>query len=290
MKTKQDKKRNSRWLHHYKFVMYDQDDRRPKFAFKINFINVMLLFALFSVIVIIATLLMLKYSPLKSYFLPEPPAVKESQYKKQILGLQEQIEKLENKIVSSEIYINEVKKVVSGQIKAAEVDTALMAKEYPYSIDDDKLKPSKEDSIFRQEIAKEELDAMSQKTGSSDANLLYTPLKGVVTAGYDVTENHLAIDVAAPEGDAVKAVADGNIVFSDWTPDTGYVVMISHPKNMISVYKHNSAVYKKVGETVKKGEAVAAVGNTGELTTGPHLHFELWINGNAVDPATYIDF
>src|SRR5690606_11424480 len=151
------------------------------------------------------------------------------------------------------------------------------------------LSPSKDDLKLREEVEREEMFSVSTSAQSSESgNLLFTPLKGIVTAGYNPKENHLAIDIAAQEGEAIKSVAAGTVIFTDWTPDTRYVAIIQHKHGMLSVYKHNLTVYKKIGDVVKKGEVISAVGNTGELTTGPHLHFELWIDGTPVDPQQYI--
>ena len=153
------------------------------------------------------------------------------------------------------------------------------------------LNPTKDDLNLRKEVEEEEMFSVQGMNDSGESgSLLFTPLKGFITSGYDTKENHLAIDIAAQQGEAIKSVAAGTVIFTDWTPDTGYVVVVQHQMGMISVYKHALTVYKKIGDVIKKGEVIAAVGNTGELTTGPHLHFELWVEGSPVDPQMYIVF
>ena len=115
-------------------------------------------------------------------------------------------------------------------------------------------------------------------------------MKGVVTNHYDPPQNHYGIDLVAAPNEVVLAVANGTIVLSGWTLETGYTLSIQHENNFISVYKHNSKLLKHQGDRVKAGEAIAIIGNSGELTTGPHLHFELWQNGNSVDPTKFIHF
>ena len=116
-----------------------------------------------------------------------------------------------------------------------------------------------------------------------------TPLKGVVSQGYDPSI-HPYIDIAAPSGSVVKAVLDGTVVFTGWSADTGHTIQIQHDGDIISIYKHNEKLLKKTGDKVSAGTPIALVGNTGEMTTGPHLHFELWHKGESVDPTKHISF
>ncbi|MFT5512757.1 MAG: hypothetical protein ACI8SE_001155 [Bacteroidia bacterium] len=118
----------------------------------------------------------------------------------------------------------------------------------------------------------------------------YTPLKGVITDTFNVQNKHTAIDIASYPNAAVKATLDGTVVLSSWTPETGHVMLLQHTDNFISVYKHNAVLLKKQGTRVRVGEVIALMGNSGELTSGPHLHFELWHNGQAVNPIDYIKF
>jgi len=118
----------------------------------------------------------------------------------------------------------------------------------------------------------------------------YTPLKGVITDTFNVRNKHTAIDISSYPNAAVKATLDGTVVLSSWTPETGHVMILQHTDNFISVYKHNAVLLKKQGARVRVGEVIALMGNSGELTSGPHLHFELWHNGSAVNPTDYIKF
>ncbi len=115
-----------------------------------------------------------------------------------------------------------------------------------------------------------------------------SPLDGYISDGFNKENNHLALDIVSKSGEPVKAIADGTVIFTDWTPDTGFIVIIDHGSQFLSIYKHNLDVYKKIGEKIKRGDIISSVGNTGEFTTGPHLHLEIWKNGHAVDPEKYI--
>jgi len=121
-------------------------------------------------------------------------------------------------------------------------------------------------------------------------NYFFPPVKGVVTNGFSPSENHFGIDVVAGEDEPVKAIADGTVILATWTLETGYVVGIQHSNELISIYKHNSVILKTVGDPIRGGEIVSIIGNTGEQTTGQHLHLELWYRGNPLDPREFITF
>ncbi|NTV83610.1 MAG: M23 family metallopeptidase, partial [Bacteroidales bacterium] len=165
--------------------------------------------------------------------------------------------------------------------------------------DNVKMKRSAEDSLLRLEVENqnkyslykiETNDNASQKKSSIGSVLFFSPLKGIVTNQYNPAQKHYGIDIVAKQNEAVKAVLDGTILFSNWTLETGYVIAVQHSQNIVSLYKHNSALLKKEGDYVRAGDPIAIVGETGELVTGPHLHFELWSDGNPVDPKEYITF
>ena len=119
---------------------------------------------------------------------------------------------------------------------------------------------------------------------------LVPPVKGTISAGFSEAQSHFGIDVLAPKSTPIKAILDGHVIFSDWTLETGNTIGIQHNNNMVSIYKHNSSLLKKMGSFVKAGEAVAVIGNTGTISSGPHLHFELWVDGLPIDPQKFINF
>ncbi|MDZ4759028.1 MAG: M23 family metallopeptidase [Bacteroidota bacterium] len=123
-----------------------------------------------------------------------------------------------------------------------------------------------------------------------DNFMFIAPVKGFVTEKFSPDANHSAVDVVAKPDEAVKSTLAGTVVFSSWTPDAGHVIGIQHPNNIFSVYKHNSVLLKNAGAFVNAGDAIAIVGNSGELTTGPHLHFELWHNGSPLNPEDFMKF
>ena len=149
-----------------------------------------------------------------------------------------------------------------------------------------------QDSILRMNVTKEEQFQLSLAEGRNlhiEGMHFFCPLKGVISQGYDPSI-HPFIDITAPANSMVYAVLDGTVIASGWNDDSGYTIQIQHVNDIISIYKHNQKLLRKVGDKVTAGEPIAIVGNTGTLTTGEHLHFELWYRGEAVDPTKYINF
>ena len=156
------------------------------------------------------------------------------------------------------------------------------------------LKASKNDSLFRQAIEREGQFDVFSETSDKPLELIniafYAPLKGIISDSFNLQNDHFGVDVLAAENEAIKASLGGTVVFSDWTSETGYSIAIQHDNNIVSLYKHNSVLLKKTGELVKAGDVIAIIGNSGEFSSGPHLHFELWHKGNAIDPEHHILF
>lgn len=270
-------------------IILNEDEQEEQFSFRLNRMNVLVVIALMTFFTILCTTLTLLFTPIKDYLLPNEKQI-DVRDKQELLNLSNQLDSLEMRQKANDLYIKNIRAILAGEIPIPPIDTT---KRPITSVDLSKvdLSPQKEDLKLRSEVEQEEMFNIKGNQYSQEAgSLLFTPLKGIITSTYEPEINHLAIDIAAQQGEAIKSVAMGTVLFSDWTPDTGYVVIIQHQRGMISVYKHALTVYKKMGDVVKKGEVIAAVGNTGELTTGPHLHFELWIDGSPVDPQQYIVF
>lgn len=285
------KKKNikSRLIHHYRWMLVDDSTREAKFSMRITILNLLLVFAFLTTLLFGLAYAVLKFSPLKTYFIDETITFDQVKSEKEILRLNEKIIAIEDTLSRNNLFIQHLQKVVSGDLKAAEVDS-LMSKSTPVLLDDKSLKASAEDSLFRVQIAQEELESLKNSTTTNNLATLYPPVRGIITGKYSISENHLATDIAAPIGESVKAVTKGIVVFSGWNPDTGNTIILKHDNDVMTMYKHCAKVFKEIGDEVAKGDVIASVGNTGELTTGPHLHFELWIQGHAVDAEEYIEF
>ncbi|MGB2128646.1 MAG: M23 family metallopeptidase [Flavicella sp.] len=198
---------------------------------------------------------------------------------------------LENKLRAKNMTIDSLVLLSrsSGGLKIGE-----LANEKPFSQVDPSeellFETSKKDSLFRERVYREDRYSLFAFNSNSNNTSFAAPVKGVITQTYDAKSKHYAVDVAVSDKTPVLAVSNGTVLFASWTSDTGYVIVIEHTNNYISVYKHNKVVYRSQGDIVKTGEVIAMAGSSGTLSTGPHLHFELWYQGYAVNPVNFIEF
>ncbi len=154
------------------------------------------------------------------------------------------------------------------------------------------LSASPIDSQFREEFEMGIIEEQIGLTGNSDLLevFFFSPITGLISRKYNLQEDHYGVDIVSKKNEPVMSVASGTVILSSWTQDSGYVIAIQHSANLISIYKHNAELLKKTGNFVNGGEVIAIIGNTGDLTDGPHLHFELWYKGNPVDPEDFVTF
>jgi murein DD-endopeptidase MepM/ murein hydrolase activator NlpD len=155
------------------------------------------------------------------------------------------------------------------------------------------LKPAATDSAFRKEFEKNEFSLVSLTSGKYrelQEIFFFTPITGFISDKYDVKKGHYGVDIVTKSNEPVKCLADGMVILSSWTQDSGNVIAVQHRGNLVSVYKHNAGLLKKVGSFVNAGEIISIVGNSGEMTDGPHLHFEMWYNGNPLNPEDFVTF
>jgi len=284
---KKDKRKFSRkLLHKYRLVILNEETFEERFALKLTRLNVFVVSALAAILIISATILLIAYSPLKEYI----PGYSSTALKKQATELNYVTDSLQTVINANEEYLNRIKQVLTGEIASVNINQDSIIKAAEIDNSEFNLKPSKEDSILRAKIDKEDKYSLFESATSKVNFVLFPPVNGTISEGYDVSSKHYAVDVVVASETAVKATADGTVVLAEWTTQTGYVVVIEHGDGLLSVYKHNATLTKEQGDIVKAGEVIAISGNTGELTTGPHLHFELWSNGYPIDPTTFIDF
>jgi lipoprotein NlpD len=158
------------------------------------------------------------------------------------------------------------------------------------SLDDIDFATSTKESLLRQNVEEEEKGALFFNNNKNNLVLFFTPISGVITERFNVSTLHYGVDVVAKENSRVASVLSGTIVVSDWNPETGHSIGIQHKDGYLSFYKHNSVLLRSVGDYVKGGEHVAIIGDSGEFSSGSHLHFELWQNGKPVNPENFILF
>jgi murein DD-endopeptidase MepM/ murein hydrolase activator NlpD len=272
-------------LHKYRLVVLNEDTFEERFSFKLNRLNVFVFSTIFAVALIAFTTLLIAFTPLREYI----PGYSSTTLKKKAANLTYKTDSLQRVIAINEQYLISIRKVLSGDVEWADFNKDSILEAAQMEVTEVDLIASKEDSLLREKVAQE--DKYNPLTGDHEVNfVLFAPVKGIISEGYNPNKKHFAVDVVTSKDAPVKATADGTVIFAEWTSETGYVILLKHKNNLLSVYKHNASLNKEQGELVKEGEVIATVGNTGEYTTGPHLHFELWSDGFPINPSNFIDF
>jgi|TARA_B110000977_G_scaffold23956_1_gene28996 murein DD-endopeptidase MepM/ murein hydrolase activator NlpD len=269
----------------YRLVVLNEDTFEERFSLKLSRLNVFVLGGVFSILLIVITAVIIAFTTIKEYI----PGYASSKLKADAIKLTFDADSLKQKLAILENYTKALKPILTGEISSEEIDS-LQVKARQITIDENELDASKEDSLFREKIDRETRFAILNTAKSNVKIVFFAPLKGTISQDFEATSKHFAIDIVAKTGTPVKAVADGTVIFSGWSAETGYVLLLKHDNDYISVYKHNGNLLKQQGDFVKSGEVIASVGSTGELSTGPHLHFELWKGGYAMNPTNFIDF
>ncbi len=271
---------------HYRLIIYNDSSIQTVWSIKLTPIKVLTLGSIGAILLILFTTVIIAYTPLREN-IPGYPSAKVRQ---QIIYNYILVDSLENEIKNRDSYFEKIKTLFQGDVPLDESSTPSSGLK-TYNV---KFKSSNADSIFQDKLLEEKLNlsiSSNQKKLPSISNIhFFTPLRGLITNKFDTKTEHLAVDIVGSPNSRISSVLDGTVVFAGWTMNTGYSIYIQHENNLISAYKHNAELLKEVGDKVKAGDAIAIMGNSGELTTGPHLHFELWHNGTALDPETYIDF
>jgi len=286
VKKKKSKKISKKLLHKYRLVILNEDTFEERLSFKLNRLNVFVLVTLSSILLVVFTILLIAFTSLREYI----PGYSSTALKKKAIELNFKTDSLQKVITLNEQYYASIKKVLEGDVKTVVFNRDSIINAASIETADINLKPSPEDSLLRERVEKEDKYNLFENNKEGEGLVLFSPVSGTISQEYDAQIKHYAVDIVALKDTPVKAVAAGTVIFSEWTTETGYVIIMEHKNGILSVYKHNGSLNKNQGDFVRAGEVIASVGNTGELTTGPHLHFELWNNGNPVNPADYIDF
>jgi murein DD-endopeptidase MepM/ murein hydrolase activator NlpD len=285
-KKKKEKKFTKKLLHKYRLVILNEDTFEERFAIKLTRLNVFVLTSLSAIFIIFFTILLIAFTPLREYI----PGYSSAKLKKEASMLNYKTDSLVQELELNKRYYASIKKVLTGDVSTVDFNRDSVieaAKNDPEIL---QTTTNRQDSLLREKVEKEDKYNLFEESSSPNNFVLFPPVNGTISEGYNIEDKHYAVDVVVATNTPVKATADGTIIFAEWTVETGYVVIIEHNQELISVYKHNAAITKSQGDLVKAGEVIAMSGNTGELSTGPHLHFELWSKGYPVNPTNFIDF
>jgi murein DD-endopeptidase MepM/ murein hydrolase activator NlpD len=275
--------------HKYRLVVMNDETFEEKYSLKLSQLNLFTALGLLSIGLIILTTFVIAFTPLREYI---PGYSSDVEMRRNLLVLAEKVDSLKTSSEGKDALLFNIKQVMSGNVTSAATKPRENSKP---DISKVTLTPSEQEAKFREQV--EEQDRYNLNNAISDSYMseisnyyFFTPLKGKVTTSFNPALKHYGIDVVAPKNEAVKSILDGTVIFSGWTIETGHVIQIQHANNLVSLYKHNAVLLKKEGEKVKAGEAIAITGNSGELSTSPHLHFELWYDGKPIDPQEFMVF
>lgn len=286
-------KKNSRWKifteqlrNKYRLVILNDDSFAEKFSLRLSPLGIIILFGSITIVMTTFVISIIAFTPLREYI----PGYGNVNDRKDIIALNLKADSLENTLKSRDWYINNLLNVFSGK---TEGKTAKPLKDTTGKYSNIVVKPSDQDLKLRHDIETNQLSSTSDKVSANKLSTLsnyffFSPLKGIVTNSYNLNEEHFGVDIASNENEFVKATLDGTVIFSGFTSADGYVIQIQHGNDLMTIYKHCSTLTKKTGDFVKAGEPIGIVGNTGENSSGPHLHFEIWYNGFSINPQHYV--
>lgn len=272
-----------------KFRLAVIDDRTHKHLFNLHFTRTGFFVGLVSILVVLTALIysLVAFTPLRTFI----PGYPDAHSKRAAIQNAMRIDSLENVIYRWELYSENLRRVVDGE-EPLKIDSIINARSSRQVSQEELTELALKDSLLRQHVKDEEQFGISDRDKRNlpiEGLHFFTPLKGVVSQGYDPAI-HPFVDITAPAGSVVKATLDGTVIYDGWSEDAGYTIQIQHDGDIVSIYKHNEKLLKKTGDKVTAGSPIALVGSTGNLSTGDHLHFELWHKGESVDPTRYISF
>ncbi|MBK9272067.1 MAG: M23 family metallopeptidase [Saprospiraceae bacterium] len=280
-------------------IIREEDTFEEIETYKLTLLNVyILLSSLFFASGLILLALIIA-TPLKTYI----PGYGDVKNTGEFIQLEKRLENLDKELKAREVYIDNFRRMISNEpITTADVTKDItinqeVSNPIPKIKEDSLLRANYQQNLGKSQSTKQQSKPIRNFTNSGtdiDKDLydlpFSSPLKGTLGAHFGPDKDHFGLDIIAPENSPIKSILPGVVIQSDWTLENGHTISIQHANNLVSVYKHNSALLKRTGTNVRSGEAIAIIGNTGTLTKGPHLHFELWHKGNPVDPAQYIRF
>lgn len=273
----------------FRFVVMNDQTLEEKFSLRLTPMNIIVVGGSSALLLIILTLYLIAFTPLREYV----PGYADVNMRRNLIKMTLKTDSLMQKVNADEKYLKNILNIINGK-----VDTALPSKKSgPRQLYDSiqQLNKSESDSLLRWQIENQEKFTLISRGDKAFASGIgsysfFTPLKGNITTKFNTAQKHYGIDIVSAANEGIKSSLDGTVVIANFTSETGYVIGIQHSNNLFTFYKHNSALLKSVGDYVKAGEVIAIIGNSGEFSSGPHLHFELWYNGTPVNPIDFINF
>ena len=281
------KKFLQRLRHRYRLVVMNDDTFEENLSLRLTPLGLLILVSAITIVMVMIVTSLIAFTPLREYI----PGYADVAMRRELITLAMRSDSLEQALNEQNMFNENIANVLRGNIKP---DTTGNKPDKSKEYEKLKINASQKEGQLKYSIESQDkyslaYGAESNKSGISNF-FFFTPIKGVVSEQFKSQDRHYGVDIVGPENEPIKVTLDGTVILATWSSETGYTITVQHTNNLISVYKHNSVLLKKVGDYVKAGEAIAIIGNSGEQTTGPHLHFELWYNGSAIDPQGYMVF
>jgi len=279
----------SRFLKRYIIVVYNQGNFKERISISLTPINLLLLLSSLVLFSFACGAFLIAFTPIKEAI---PGFGNSYMSSSKVLHLQNRVDSFERVVSDYNTYFDSLKKVLKGDTSKTSLrnndNSGSLFHYASYSPTPAHTVPER--SGWHQPTSTSPGTAITHQLYNSPTLQLFPPVEGYISQHFDAGEDHNAMDIITAPNAPVKAVDNGTVIYSEWSAQTGNNIIIQHPNNLVSVYKHNSVLLKKVGTFVSRGDVIALVGNSGEFTTGPHLHFELWIDGSPTDPEEFISF
>jgi len=277
--------RISKLLEKFHIVLVNEKTLEKRQILTSSRLQIALTSALAFITLLSLVFLIIYFTPLKEYFRGYTSTeLRESSFDNAI-----KLDSLESLYLMQKNYISSVKDLLAGKIDFVDLSSDSL-RENNLINNLDFVKTNTEDSILRAIVEEEDKYNLIDINAEKLSAVLFSPAKGGISSEFNLQDKHYGIDITLPVNSPIYSISDGRVIFSEWTAETGYVIIIKHLNGLISSYKHNSSLSKNQGESVRTGEIIGFSGNTGQLTSGPHLHFELWFEGEPVDPLNFIEF
>ena len=266
-------------------IIRNEENFAEKTSYNFTYAKVILISTLILLTVFVMSLFMVE-TLLGKWF---DPRHEQMESRKQMVELYTKVDSLEQSVMAKQLFIDRIQFVLSGDTtrEFSEIEVS-GGNDSISTIEIDPAQLAPIDSQFRKEF--EDMVIPTVGPENNELPFLFPPVDGYISQSYNIKEDHLGVDIVSKANEPIKCVADGTVIFADWTREFGYVMAIQHSSNLTSIYKHNSKLLKKVGNFVSEGEIVSIIGNSGELSDGPHLHFELWYKGAALNPEEFVLF
>ena len=269
----------------YRLIVYNDTTFQSVWSMKLSRLKVFTVTSLLSAVIVVLVILLIATTGLREYI----PGYPKAEYRQMLVHNALIVDSLQQELDKRDQFFKGIKAIMAGEVPEDNLPTQAETK-----TEEVEFQKFNHDSVFQDKLLAEQLSLSIDNAESDNLGLsqihFFIPLQGVVTEDFNSTADHFGIDLVSKPNARISAVLDGTVIFSGWTLETGYVIYLQHNNNLISVYKHNAELLKSTGDKVNAGEAIAIIGNTGEFSSGPHLHFELWYQGKALNPQQYIDF